>query len=134
MAGQRYRFAIGLVFGSVVPVAVSIMVAWELLGISPGGLEAALIFGAGFLAIVAPYVVGWVRSYVGLVAAATAVLAISDALAGERFLLVLAACVAAVAAIAGLIWLSLRLGHVWRPADSREQGAARSNMWPYPYV
>jgi hypothetical protein len=134
MAGQRYRDAFGLVFGSVVPVALSIMVAWTLLGIEPGGFGAALILGCGFLAIIAPYVVGWVRSYIGLVGSATAVLAINDALAGERFLLVLVACLGAVAGIGGLIWLSLRFGHVWRPADSRVQGASRSTMWPYPYV
>ena len=59
---------------------------------------------------------------------------IKDALVGAPALLVIAASVGAVAGIGALIWCSLRLGHVWRPADARDNGAARSTLWPYPYV
>ena len=55
MAGHRYRYALGLVFGSVVPVTLSIMIAWTVLGVEPGGFEAALLFGGGFLAVIGPY-------------------------------------------------------------------------------
>jgi hypothetical protein len=134
MAGHRYRYALGLVFGSVVPVTLSIMIAWTVLGVEPGGFEAALLFGGGFLAVMGPYLVGWIRSFVGLVGAASAVLVIKDALVGAPALLVIAASVGAVAVIGALIWWSLRLGHVWRPADARDNGAARSTLWPYPYV
>jgi hypothetical protein len=134
MAGQRYRYAIGLVFGSVAPVAISIMISWSLLDLSPGGFGAALILVGAFLAMLTPYVVGWVRSYLGLVGAAVAVLVIKDAMVGESVLLVTLASLAAVGAIAALVWFSLRLGHVWRPADARTEGAARSTLWPYPYA
>lgn len=134
MAGQRYRYALGLVFGSVVPVAVSIMVAWTVLSIPPGGFGTGLLLVAAFCAIIAPYVVGWIRSYLGLVGGATALLVIKDALAGEPVVLVLLAGAGAVAAVGALVWVSLRLGHVWRPADARQQGAARSTLWPYPYA
>jgi len=131
MAGQRYRFALGLVFGSVAPVAISIMVVWTLLGIEPGGFGAGLVLGCAFLAILAPYVVGWVRSYVGLVGGAAVLLLINDALAGAPALL---ACAGAAIAVSGVVWFSLRFGHVWRPADARDQAAARSTLWPYPYA
>ena len=134
MAGQRYRYALGLVFGSVIPVALSIMLVWSVLRITPGGFGTALILVGAFMGIVAPYVVGWVRSYVGLVGAATALLVINDELAGEPAALALLAGAAAVAVIGLVIWFSLRLGHVWRPADARQQGAARSTLWPYPYA
>ena len=134
MAGQRYRFALGLVFGSVAPVAVSILIIWRVLDVTPGGLGGALLLGAGFLGVIGPYIVGWIRSYIALVGSATAVLVINDAMAESSFLLMLLACVAAVAAIGALAWFSLRLGHVWRPADARGQAAAKSTMWPYPYV
>jgi hypothetical protein len=134
MAGQRYRYALGLVFGSVVPVAVSIMLAWTVLRITPGGFGTGLLLAAAFAAIITPYVVGWVRSYLGLVGAATAVLVIKDELAGEPGIFAVLAGAAAVAAIAAVIWFSLRFGHVWRPADARQHGAARSTLWPYPYA
>lgn len=134
MAGQRYRYAMGLVFGSVAPVAISIMVTWTVLRIEPGGYGAALILVGGFLAIIAPYVVGWIRSYVGLVGAAAALLVIKHGLEGEPIVLVLLASAVAVAAVGALIWFSLRFGHVWRPADARDQAAARSTLWPYPYA
>jgi hypothetical protein len=134
MAGQRYRFAMGLVFGSVAPVMISIMVIWSLLELQPGGYGGIVIVLAAFAAIVAPYVVGWVRSYLALVGSAVSMLVIRDALGGDEVLLVVLFSVAAVAAIGALTWWSLRLGHVWRPADARQPGAAKSTMWPYPYV
>ena len=92
MAGQRYRFALGLVFGSVVPVALSIMLVWTVLGIAPGGFGAgAAARSAGSWPIIAPYVVGWIRSYVGLVGAAAALLVIkARASPASQSLLVLA--------------------------------------------
>ncbi len=134
MAGQRYRFAMGLVFGSVAPVMISIMVIWSLLRLEPGGYGGIVLALAAFFAIIAPYVIGWVRSYLALVGSAMSMLVIRDALGGDQVLLVVLLSVAAVAAIAALAWFSLRFGHVRRPADAREPGAAKSTMWPYPYA
>jgi hypothetical protein len=116
-----------LVIGSVVPVVISITIIWQLLGLTPGGVGLTLLLGAGFLSIVTPYLVGWIRSFLGLVALAVALLAISQGLQGEAAILVIMACLGAAAAICGLVWYSLRFGHVWRPADARYPPAAKGS-------
>ena len=89
---------------------------------------------AAFGAIIGPYVIGWVRSFLAVAGSAVALLGLQRLMSDEPVWLLVAASVGAVAAIAALTWFSLRFGHVWRPADARQPGAARSTLWPYPYA
>ncbi len=134
IAGQRYRFALGLVFGSVGPVTLTIMVMWSVLDLTSGGYVGAIVLLAGFLAMIGPYVVGWIRSYLAVAGGGVALLEIEHVLTEQPLWLIVAASLAAVAVIGAATWFSLRFGHVWRPADARPAGAARSSMWPYPYA
>lgn len=112
------------IFGSV--LVTSLMdVQWA-------GWTYAVILLIGFLAMIGPYVLGWARSIIALLIAGIGVLwvlSLEDIPVVARVLLVAALLVAD----AGLSWLSLQLGHVWKPEDAVDPKDKANPNFPYPY-
>lgn len=134
IAGQRSATSLALTFASIVPVTVGSLLIWALAGVPFDGYGAALVLCGGFLAILAPYAIGWLRGMVSLLVVVAGLRLVEDSLSDQALALRILAGVALVAVVGGLTWFSLRFGTVRRPADSRVGREKRDDTWPYPYA
>ena len=117
---------------SVLPVGFATVLAISLLDVLYAGWTYAVILIMCVAAMVAPYAVGWVRSFIGLVVAGIGVLWILGEVDFEIYGRVLLA-LALVGADAALVWFSLRFGHVWKPEDATDWHDRGNPNFPYPY-
>lgn len=134
MAGHRSGTSLALVFRSVVPVTVGSVLIWGLAGVPFDAYGVALVIIGGFLAIVAPYAVGWTRGTVALLVLVAGLRWVDHLLAAEPVALRVVVAVGLVGVVAAVTWISLRFGEVNRPADSRTGQDKSDGTWPYPYA
>lgn len=134
MAGHRSGTSLALVFRSVVPVTVGSVLIWGLAGVSFNAYSVALVITGGFLAIIAPYAVGWTRGTIALLVLVAGLRWVDHLLTDEPVALRVVAGVGLVGVVAAVTWFSLRFGVVNRPADSRTGQDKSDGTWPYPYA
>lgn len=134
IAGQRSATSLALTFASIVPVTVGSVLIWALAGVEFDAYGVVLVLCGGFLAIIAPYAVGWLRGMVALLVMVAGLRLLDVALEDQALVLRILAGVLLVAVVVGLTWFSLRFGKVRRPADSRVGREKRDDTWPYPYA
>jgi len=134
LAGHRSATSLGLVFGSVLPVTAGSVLLWSALRLPIDGYTFLLLLAVGALAVVAPYAVGWARGVAALLALTVGLRWVEDLLRAEALWWRIPAGALVVAAVGGVTWWSLRLGHVRRPADAKQWQEKHDDTWPYPYA